>query len=88
MDERTGALSEAYNVRLEELCVLDMAWLAPTSKVGHTHGGTKTRVQGRVGPAVWACAYQVCSDWFGSGGRLVWQRRRGTVASEPSGIGP
>ncbi len=29
MDERTGACSEAFNVRLEELCVIDMVWLHP-----------------------------------------------------------
>lgn len=33
MDERTGACSEAFNVRLEELCVIDMVWLHP-----HTGG--------------------------------------------------
>ncbi|EFJ48849.1 UV-damaged DNA binding complex subunit 1 protein, partial [Volvox carteri f. nagariensis] len=43
MDDRSGQLSEAFSVRLEELSVLDMAWLHPQPPGGGGGGGSPGR---------------------------------------------
>lgn len=52
MDERTGACSEAFNVRLEELCVIDMVWLHPHTggTASHTGETTSAHAFSRCGP--------------------------------------
>ncbi|KAG2483888.1 hypothetical protein HYH03_017282 [Edaphochlamys debaryana] len=58
MDPKSGLLSEAFNLRLEELSVLDMAWLAPAVQAapgGAGPSGAGSSAGGGAGKAPVLC---------------------------------